>query len=60
MELEASGFVFRDRSSGGTLSYVPGLARLDDGVITRFGNSDLVLVDGKCRNIFDLARHFDR
>ena len=45
-ELEASGLVFRDRTSGGVVSYVPGLARLDDGVLARFAASDLVLVDG--------------
>jgi pyrroloquinoline quinone biosynthesis protein B len=45
-DLGAVGFVFRDRASGGMLSYVPGLARLDDGVLTRFASSDLVLVDG--------------
>ncbi len=45
-ELEASGFVFRDRATGGVLTYVPGLARLDDGVIARFAASDVVLVDG--------------
>ncbi len=42
----ASGFVFRDRASGGVVTYVPGLARLDDEVLTRFAASDLVLVDG--------------
>jgi pyrroloquinoline quinone biosynthesis protein B len=46
VELEASGFVFRDRASGGVLTYVPGLARLDDDVLSRFAASDLVLVDG--------------
>jgi pyrroloquinoline quinone biosynthesis protein B len=46
VELEASGFVFRDRAGGGVLTYVPGLARLDDGVRARFAASDLVLVDG--------------
>ena len=46
IELQASGFVFRDSASGGVLSYVPGLARLDDGVLSRFAASDLVLVDG--------------
>lgn len=45
-ELGASGFVFRDRATGGVLSYVPGLARLDDDVLARFAASDLVLVDG--------------
>jgi pyrroloquinoline quinone biosynthesis protein B len=46
VELEASGFVFRDSVSGGVLTYVPGLARLDDGVLARLAASDLVLVDG--------------
>jgi pyrroloquinoline quinone biosynthesis protein B len=46
VELEASGFVFRDRAGGGVVTYAPGLARLDDGVLTRLAASDLVLVDG--------------
>jgi pyrroloquinoline quinone biosynthesis protein B len=46
IDLEASGFVFRDRASGGVVTYVPGLARLDDDVLSRFAASDLVLVDG--------------
>jgi pyrroloquinoline quinone biosynthesis protein B len=46
MELEASGFVFRDRVGGGVCTYVPGLARLDDQVLDRLATSDLVLVDG--------------
>ena len=46
VELEASGFVFRDRAGGGILTYVPGLARIDDAVLARFAASDLVLVDG--------------
>lgn len=46
MELQASGFMFRDDASGGVLTYVPGLARLDDDALTRFATSDLVLVDG--------------
>jgi pyrroloquinoline quinone biosynthesis protein B len=46
VELEASGFVFRDRATGGVVTYVPGLARLDDGVAARLAASDLVLVDG--------------
>lgn len=46
IELEASGFVFRDRAGGGVVTYVPGLARLDEGVLARFAASDLVLVDG--------------
>ncbi len=44
--LEASGFVFRDRAGNGVITYVPGLARLDDPVLSRFATSDLVLVDG--------------
>jgi pyrroloquinoline quinone biosynthesis protein B len=46
LEVRASGFVFRDRASGGVVTYVPGLARLDGGVLARFATSDLVLVDG--------------
>jgi pyrroloquinoline quinone biosynthesis protein B len=46
VELEASGYVFRDRAGGGVVSYVPGLARLDEAVLARFAASDLVLVDG--------------
>jgi pyrroloquinoline quinone biosynthesis protein B len=55
-DLEASGFVFRDRASGGVVTYVPGLARLDDGVVTRFAASDLVLVDGTFWRDDELAR----
>jgi pyrroloquinoline quinone biosynthesis protein B len=46
VEPEASGFVFRDRATGGVATYVPGLASLDDDVVARFAASDLVLVDG--------------
>jgi pyrroloquinoline quinone biosynthesis protein B len=45
-EVEASGLVFHDRSTGGVLTYVPGLARLDDDVLDRLAASDVVLVDG--------------
>ena len=45
-EVEASGLAFRDRSTGGVLTYVPGLARLDDDVVARLAASDVVLVDG--------------
>jgi pyrroloquinoline quinone biosynthesis protein B len=44
--MEATGFVFRDRAGDGVVTYVPGLARLDDDVLERFAASDLVLVDG--------------
>jgi pyrroloquinoline quinone biosynthesis protein B len=56
LELEASGFVFRDRATGGVVTYVPGLASLDDSVIGRFAASDLVLVDGTFWHDDDLAR----
>jgi pyrroloquinoline quinone biosynthesis protein B len=56
VELEASGFVFRDKASGGVVTYVPGLARLDDGVLSRFAASDLVLVDGTFWRDDELAR----
>jgi pyrroloquinoline quinone biosynthesis protein B len=42
----ATGFVFRDRAGGGVVTYVPGLARLDEDVLARFAASDLALVDG--------------
>jgi pyrroloquinoline quinone biosynthesis protein B len=46
VELQASGFVFRDSATGGVVTYAPGLARLDDGVLDRLAASDVVLVDG--------------
>ncbi|MBV9918336.1 MAG: pyrroloquinoline quinone biosynthesis protein PqqB [Solirubrobacterales bacterium] len=46
VELGASGLVFRDRATGGVVTYVPGLAQFDDGVRSRFAVSDLALVDG--------------
>jgi pyrroloquinoline quinone biosynthesis protein B len=45
-DVEASGLVFRDRATGGVLTYVPGLARLDDEVLDRLDASAVVLVDG--------------
>jgi pyrroloquinoline quinone biosynthesis protein B len=53
---QASGFVFRDHDGGGVVTYVPGLARLDDGVLSRFAASDLVLVDGTFWRDDELAR----
>src|SRR3954451_6138548 len=55
-EAEASGLTFRDRETGGVLTYLPGLARLDDDVLTRLGASDVVLVDGTCWRDDELAR----
>jgi len=55
-ELQASGFVFRDSAGAGVLTYVPGLARLDDRVLSRFATSDVVLVDGTFWRDDELAR----
>ena len=46
VEVEATGLVLRDRSTGGVLTYVPGLARWDDDVLGRLAASDVALVDG--------------
>jgi pyrroloquinoline quinone biosynthesis protein B len=54
VELEASGFVFRDGEA--VVTYVPGLARLDEAVLARFAASDLVLVDGTFWTGDELAR----
>jgi pyrroloquinoline quinone biosynthesis protein B len=51
---DQTGFAFRDR--GGTVTYVPGLARLDDAVVRRLATSDVVLVDGTFWRDDDLAR----
>jgi pyrroloquinoline quinone biosynthesis protein B len=56
VDLQASGFIFRDRMSGGVVTYVPGLARLDEGILSRFATSDLVLVDGTFWRDDELAR----
>ncbi len=56
IELEASGFVFRDGAGGGVVTYAPGLARLDDEVLGRLAASDLVLVDGTFWRDDELAR----
>jgi pyrroloquinoline quinone biosynthesis protein B len=56
VRLEASGFVFRDRAGGGVVTYAPGLARLDAGMLARFAASDLLLVDGTFWREDELAR----
>jgi pyrroloquinoline quinone biosynthesis protein B len=56
VEVQASGYVFRDRASGGVVTYAPGLASLDADVLTRFAASDLVLVDGTFWRDDELAR----
>jgi pyrroloquinoline quinone biosynthesis protein B len=53
-DVEASGLTFRD--NGAVLTYLPGLARLDDDVMVRLGASDVVLVDGTCWRDDELAR----
>jgi pyrroloquinoline quinone biosynthesis protein B len=45
-DVEAIGLVFRDRGSGGVLTYVPGLAELSDDLLDRLERSDAALVDG--------------
>jgi pyrroloquinoline quinone biosynthesis protein B len=55
-ELEAWGFVFRDRATGAVVTYVPGLARLDDDVVARLAASDLALVDGTFWHEDEIAR----
>jgi len=40
------GFVIRDRSSGGSVLYAPGLAEIDDGVHREMTAADYLLVDG--------------
>jgi pyrroloquinoline quinone biosynthesis protein B len=56
VELQATGLVFRDRAGRGVVTYAPGLARLDEGVLSRFAASDLVLVDGTFWRDDELAR----
>ncbi len=40
------GFILRDESTGGTCAYVPGCGDLDQELIRRLENVDLVLFDG--------------
>jgi pyrroloquinoline quinone biosynthesis protein B len=56
VDVEATGLVFRDRRTGGVLTYVPGLARLDEVVLGRLAASDVVLVDGTFWRDDELAR----
>jgi pyrroloquinoline quinone biosynthesis protein B len=53
-DVEASGLTFRE--SGRVLTYLPGLARLDDDVLGRLAASDVVLVDGTCWRDDELAQ----
>ena len=45
-EIWGVGLTFRDRTTGGVLTYTPGLGELDDALQKRFANSDCILVDG--------------
>ncbi|MEO0967834.1 MAG: MBL fold metallo-hydrolase, partial [Cyanobacteria bacterium J06639_18] len=45
-EIWGIGLTFRDRTTGGVLTYTPGLGQLNDSLQQRFANSDCILVDG--------------
>jgi pyrroloquinoline quinone biosynthesis protein B len=55
-EVEASGLTFRDSATGAVLTYAPGVARLDEPLLERLGESDAVLVDGTFWHDDELAR----
>ncbi len=42
----AVGFTFRDRATGGVVTYAPALAEWNDKLRSRFESSDCILVDG--------------
>jgi pyrroloquinoline quinone biosynthesis protein B len=52
----STGFVIRGPATGGMVTYVPALSRLDDDVLSRLAASDVVLVDGTFWHDDDLAR----
>ena len=54
--LEATALTFQDSASGGVVTYVPGLARLDAAILSRLATSDVVLVDGTFWCDDELAR----
>jgi pyrroloquinoline quinone biosynthesis protein B len=56
IEMGASGLMLRDRASGAVATYAPGLARLDEEVITRLADSDAVLIDGTFWSDDELVR----
>jgi pyrroloquinoline quinone biosynthesis protein B len=53
---DATGFVFRDRATGGVVTYVPALAGVTGDVVSRLAASDAVLVDGTFWRDDELAR----
>ncbi len=50
-----TGLTFRDRASGGVLTYAPALAELAAPVLARLAASDCILVDGTCWQDDDLV-----
>ena len=40
------GFTFRDRISGGVVTYAPALSEFSDSILKRLDKSDCILVDG--------------
>ena len=46
VEAIGPGLVFSDAVTGGVLTYAPAVAGFDEGLLSRLGASDLVLVDG--------------
>jgi pyrroloquinoline quinone biosynthesis protein B len=53
-DVQASGLTFREAER--VLTYLPGMARLDDEVLSRLAASDVVLVDGTCWRDDELAQ----
>ena len=45
-EIWGIGLTFRDRKTGGVLTYTPGVRQWNDTLQERFANSDCILVDG--------------
>lgn len=45
-EIWGIGLTIRDRSTGGVLTYAPGLAAIDDAMYRRLEASDCILIDG--------------
>ena len=56
IDLQASGFIFREARTAPSSPTCPGWRELDDDVLARFAASDLVLVDGTFWRDDELAR----
>jgi pyrroloquinoline quinone biosynthesis protein B len=50
------GLVIRDRESGGTLFYAPGLGRIEDHLRPFMADADCLLVDGTCWTDDEMSR----